>query len=809
MLLLGGSGSAWADTVIFDSSEKEEHEGWTYSSSFSSTSNYCLYSYGTGAVRTYTSNSTFTITDGQTIKINAKKASTNSQTIRVKYSSDNGSTYDTAEEIDISGASDFTDFIINTDYLVGSYKIQFELTCGYIKTITLVNAASSPVLSITPNESASFGERESSTSKEYTVTNSGTGTLNVTIAKASGDSEFGVSKTSITGLGAGDSETFNITYTYNGESLGDKSATITVTPETGDAVNISASATTLKANDPHISVTPAEDATFGEVTANQTKTYTVTNTGTGLMSVNISNTNTTDFYISKTSISKLARNESETFTVTFNYDSESLGDKAATITVTPTYKEADAVTISASATATNVSAFEEDFSDGIPSSWYNEDDTWRTNITGHLNEAGPYYGGNKKILRTQRLSANEDEVLTFEVINASSSTYFLKAEYSTDCVSWNTIDTYTTSGKKSFTAPSTNYYWLRFTGYVTYIDNFSGFGIPASSHEITIASSTVPTSGIRYLEYTANAKIINTGGLSETLTAELYFDDEKVAEIENIVVDGNREANIDLTFTPTTAKTAKAYIRIYNTNIDKKTDKIDLTVSEPDITLDEDATSPSWTTGASKSVHIKYTARDGWNTITLPFTLSLSSAATTVMNKIFGTGWKAYEMNSYDNGVLGFTKVTTFTYGKPYIVYVQEAATHTNGVVVTASYAYGTTSASNKTVDGTTATFTSTYAKLNSMPANSYGLTTAGQIRKAGSGASIKGFRGYFTGVSAPTGEARISIVLEDEEGTTTDLGFVKMVDPKAEHIYTLSGQKVQKGKKGIYIVNGRKVVIK
>ena len=96
------------------------------------------------------------------------------------------------------------------------------------------------------------------------------------------------------------------------------------------------------------------------------------------------------------------------------------------------------------------------------------------------------------------------------------------------------------------------------------------------------------------------------------------------------------------------------------------------------------------------------------------------------------------------------------------------------------------------------------------MPANSYGLTTAGQIRKAGSGASIKGFRGYFTGISAPSsGDARITIVFEDEEGTTTDLGFVKMVDPEAEHVYTLSGQKVQKGKKGIYIVNGRKVVIK
>ena len=79
---------------------------------------------------------------------------------------------------------------------------------------------------------------------------------------------------------------------------------------------------------------------------------------------------------------------------------------------------------------------------------------------------------------------------------------------------------------------------------------------------------------------------------------------------------------------------------------------------------------------------------------------------------------------------------------------------------------------------------------------------------KAGTGAAIKGYRAYFTGISAPATGAHISIVIDDEGGTT-DLGFVKMVDPEAENVYTLSGQKVKKGSKGIYIVNGRKVVIK
>ena len=79
---------------------------------------------------------------------------------------------------------------------------------------------------------------------------------------------------------------------------------------------------------------------------------------------------------------------------------------------------------------------------------------------------------------------------------------------------------------------------------------------------------------------------------------------------------------------------------------------------------------------------------------------------------------------------------------------------------------------------------------------------------KAGTGAYVKGYRAYFTGISAPTPGARISFVIEDD-GETTDLGFVRMVDPEAKDIFTLSGQKVEKARKGIYIVNGRKVVIK
>ena len=89
-----------------------------------------------------------------------------------------------------------------------------------------------------------------------------------------------------------------------------------------------------------------------------------------------------------------------------------------------------------------------------------------------------------------------------------------------------------------------------------------------------------------------------------------------------------------------------------------------------------------------------------------------------------------------------------------------------------------------------------------------YGVTSSGKVMQGGENSDIKGYRAYFTGISAPANGARPTIVIEDD-GTTTDLGFVKMVDENAKDVYTLSGQRIQKAGKGLYIVNGRKVIVK
>jgi hypothetical protein len=103
------------------------------------------------------------------------------------------------------------------------------------------------------------------------------------------------------------------------------------------------------------------------------------------------------------------------------------------------------------------------------------------------------------------------------------------------------------------------------------------------------------------------------------------------------------------------------------------------------------------------------------------------------------------------------------------------------------------------------ATFQGTYAPIAAGGlTGKYGVTSAGEIRKAGAGASIKGFRAYF---ELPEGSSA-RLMFNNGDGTTTSISAVEL-DQNNESIYNLQGQKVLNTGKGLYIINGKKVVRK
>lgn len=564
--------------------------------------------------------------------------------------------------------------------------------------------------------------------------------------------------------------------------------------------------TNIPISTPRLSVKPTT-ADFGSLRASETKTFTVSNTGIGEMAVNITSDNTTDFTVFPTSLTAIGAGESKTFDVTFNYSSDRLGAKIANITVTPDYDAEAAINIEATATAANPNVWE-DFSDGIPSTWYNQNGTWLTNVSGLAGQASPGWMSSTDILRTPHMYAEAGEEIGYDVtIGGTSSSYKLKAQYTTDGLTWTDIATYTTTNTYTFAAPETGYYWLRFTGYQSGIDNFTGWSIADPTHYTKLGTATIPTTGTVHGTYTAKVNVMELGGSEENITAELYFGETKVTE-ETMTISGNRDETITLTYDLTEAFSGEVSIKVLGDNIETmETDKVNVTIGETTYVLDENTTERPSLICTDAVVRVNYNAKKGWNTIVMPFSLTGKPA---YMNNIFGEGWKAYKISGYNDGELSFSKTTYMGVSIPYLVYAPNAESHTDGVYLTnltiQNYAWTSSNLSQKQND---ATFQGTYVPKAYADGEDpwYGLTPDGKIRKAGSGASVKAFHAYFTGISAPASGARL-IVIEDD-GEATNLGFVQMVEPEAKGVYTLSGQKVESAGKGIYIVNGKKVVIK
>lgn len=556
---------------------------------------------------------------------------------------------------------------------------------------------------------------------------------------------------------------------------------------------------------PRLSVS-SSNLDFGTLRDNSTQTITVSNTGAGTMNVSIANDNSTDFTVSATSLTGIGAGESRTFDVTFNYDAASLGDKSANITVTPSYDNTAAVAIAVTATAADASVWE-DFDSGIPAAWFNENGSWLNYVSGLSGYASPGYNSNH-VLRTPRLYAEAGQALGFDVkIVGKYSSNVVKAKYSTDRVTWSDEVTYSTDGTYSIEAPATGYYWVEFTASQAGIDNMTGWTIADATHDTRLGTATIPATGTAYGTYTASVVVKELGGSAETVNAELYFGETKVAEQTSVAVDANRDVTITLSYTPTEPFDGKVYIKVTGANISTlTTDEVDVVVSETPYVFDENS-DVNPVISSSSVVKVKYTAQKGWNTIVMPFSLSSSPA---YMNTLFGEGWTAYTIDSFDEGTLTFKSTTYMATTTPFLVYAPNAESHPDGVylqnVSAGSYNWGHSNINQTKGD---ITFKGTFAPIAAPNMEGkYGVTKDGKLAKGGSGASIKAYHAYFE--LAPESPVKgISLYVINGDNTPTQIGMLQMAEGADKAVYNLSGQKVKNVTKGLYIINGKKVVVK
>lgn len=228
------------------------------------------------------------------------------------------------------------------------------------------------------------------------------------------------------------------------------------------------------------------------------------------------------------------------------------------------------------------------------------------------------------------------------------------------------------------------------------------------------------------------------------------------------------------------------------------------------VTLDEDATeAPKAADGVNVTVK-RTIAANTWSTICLPFAMTADQLAVAFPGGVELGDFTSWASEENDEGdivgiTVGFTSVSAIEANHPYIIKVKEAVSEftVEGVDI----APGEASVEVGKKKAEKGSFTGTYVAGETIPETDLFLNAGKFWYATSSTKTMKAYRGYFEFYDVLTeaegAASRINITFDDVtaiKGIKTD---------GEEKIYTLSGQRVNKAGKGVYIVNGKKVIKK
>ena len=755
----------------------------------------------------------------------------------------NATSYDDYDNnyIEITGSADgnswdaFTakKFVSRTQIPYGSYApvvvtdipttVKYIKIKGYyVRIDDITGLTYAPVLSVTTGDPAvavsspanyDFDECAADATVTYNFANAGAGTINITNVAITGDGAAAYS-TNWTGSVAAPFA-LTITRTYDATRTTAQEAAVTVTTSEGAFV-INVTGTDKAANAPELAVS-TNAINFGKVTGDAHETVTVTNNGTGSMTVDIYSSSS-DFTVTPAKLTGIGAGESMTFDITFKYGTP-YGVKNGDVVVVPTYDPSKAINITVTGKAKDPATWSEDFSgNALPTGW-SMDNNW----TIEEGVAKGSWSSSASYLTTPPLTvAAATDELTFDYVTTAGNVSIV-IQMSKDggdwtiCAATPAIPTYMsngTAGTATITGLEPGNYQFRFKNDDYNLDNFEGFVLNLPDHMANITAYTIPASSKYSVtmkegqSFEATVTVKELRGVAENLTAKLYMGDEVIGTKAGSVA-ANGTETLTITCTPTVAAPsgAQMHIEVEWAGATMSTETVTRYVAAITYLTLNETSSDAIAAGTYDNVTLKRTFNAGWNTVCLPFAVS-------DVEGFFGTGAKAYEFSSYGNdGSLEFSTVTTLTASYPYIVYVPVAITD-DIVLTNITIASGDASAwyTRKTDSSNNAAyFRGTYAPIaaggwtkNVDTDVIYGVTSAGKIQKAGASATMNGFRAYF---DLPAGATARLAIYDEATGITTILDAKELNNDGK--VYNLNGQRVENAKKGLYIVNGKKVVVK
>ena len=200
-----------------------------------------------------------------------------------------------------------------------------------------------------------------------------------------------------------------------------------------------------------------------------------------------------------------------------------------------------------------------------------------------------------------------------------------------------------------------------------------------------------------------------------------------------------------------------------------------------------------------------------WNTFASPFAIAAGD-----MEKYFGAGAKVRQLESTSVAgtvlTLNFENATSIVAGQPYLV---KPAANVDFSADGKEFAGVDLTAASATPTPTTyVNFVPTLGKtaVTGNVKDILILNGSGTLVHPTAAGNMKGFRGYFVMHDAPTQGAH-EFIMNFDYGETTGIQPIRMENgtTPAEGTYDLSGRRIQgqPTQKGVYIQNGKKVVIK
>ncbi len=195
-------------------------------------------------------------------------------------------------------------------------------------------------------------------------------------------------------------------------------------------------------------------------------------------------------------------------------------------------------------------------------------------------------------------------------------------------------------------------------------------------------------------------------------------------------------------------------------------------------------------------VTIARNVKEGLNTVVLPFALTANQVIAA-----FGTGAEVYNFSEASTDPMDAT--VNFNKGDgsiaanvPVLVNATTASTEQTfqGVQIVA--------ATEAKVEGTNFDFVGVYAPMT-VDEGDY-FVSGGKLYKSAGSTNLKAFRAYIDNKSNGEGEVKLYI-----DGVATAISEINADVQESGVIYNLAGQRVSKTTRGIYVKNGRKVVVK